>query len=62
MQVRSRSGEYISVPVIPGAVLVNIADLMQRWTSDHFVSAVSHEQQEVVEAVVSRSHDPTDDE
>lgn len=41
VQVRSRSGEFISVPIIPGAVLVNIADLMQRWTSDHFVSAVS---------------------
>lgn len=41
LQLRSRSGDYIDVPVVPGAVLVNIADLMQRWTSDRFVSAVS---------------------
>uniref|UniRef100_A0A667XQ35 Si:dkey-10o6.2 n=1 Tax=Myripristis murdjan TaxID=586833 RepID=A0A667XQ35_9TELE len=40
LQVLNRSGEYISVPVIPGAVLVNIADLMQRWTGDLFISAV----------------------
>lgn len=41
LQVLSRSGNYLDVPLVPGAVLVNIADLMQRWTSDCFVSAVS---------------------
>ncbi|XP_073709634.1 uncharacterized protein [Misgurnus anguillicaudatus] len=40
LQVLSRTGEYISAPAIPGTVLINIADLMQRWTSDVFVSAV----------------------
>lgn len=39
IQVRSVSGDFLEVPVVPGAVLVNIADLMQRWTSDIFVSA-----------------------
>ncbi|XP_068595624.1 uncharacterized protein [Brachionichthys hirsutus] len=39
LQVRTRSGEYIDVPVIPGAILINIGDLMQRWTSDQFTSA-----------------------
>ncbi|CAK6954499.1 uncharacterized protein si:dkey-10o6.2 [Scomber scombrus] len=38
LQVRRRSGEFIGAPSIPGAVLVNIADLMQCWTSDQFVS------------------------
>nr|XP_046250198.1 2-oxoglutarate-dependent dioxygenase htyE [Scatophagus argus] len=38
LQVRGRSGEYICAPVVPGAVLINIADLMQRWTSDRFIS------------------------
>ncbi|XP_038561023.1 2-oxoglutarate-dependent dioxygenase gloF-like [Micropterus salmoides] len=38
LQVRRRSGEFICPPAIPGAVLINIADLMQRWTSDQFVS------------------------
>ncbi|KAM9351536.1 uncharacterized protein ABDE67_006406 [Symphorus nematophorus] len=40
VQVRQRSGEFICAPCIPGAVLVNIADLMQRWTSDKFISVV----------------------
>ncbi|KAF7654877.1 hypothetical protein LDENG_00063650 [Lucifuga dentata] len=40
LEVLSRSGEYICAPSRPGAVLINIADLMQRWTSDTFVSVV----------------------
>lgn len=44
LQVRQRSGEFICAPSIPGAVLVNIADLMQRWTSDQLVSVVSREE------------------
>ncbi|XP_030586466.1 2-oxoglutarate-dependent dioxygenase htyE-like [Archocentrus centrarchus] len=40
LQVRARSGEFISVPCIPGAILINIADLMQRWTSDQFISVL----------------------
>ncbi|XP_071347913.1 uncharacterized protein [Trachinotus anak] len=40
LQVRRRSGEFICAPSIPGAVLINIADLMQRWTSDQFVSVL----------------------
>ncbi|XP_012717937.2 2-oxoglutarate-dependent dioxygenase htyE [Fundulus heteroclitus] len=38
LQVCTRSGEFVSVSSVPGAVLVNIADLMQRWTSDQLVS------------------------
>uniref|UniRef100_A0A4W4FD97 Isopenicillin N synthase-like Fe(2+) 2OG dioxygenase domain-containing protein n=1 Tax=Electrophorus electricus TaxID=8005 RepID=A0A4W4FD97_ELEEL len=33
LQVLSRKGEYVSVPSIPGAVLINTADLMQRLDS-----------------------------
>ncbi|XP_073709630.1 uncharacterized protein [Misgurnus anguillicaudatus] len=40
LQVLSRTGEYISAPPILGTILINIADLMQRWTSDVFVSSV----------------------
>ncbi|XP_014881862.1 UPF0676 protein C1494.01 isoform X2 [Poecilia latipinna] len=38
LQVCTRAGEFISAPCIPGTVLVNIADLMQRWTSDQLIS------------------------
>ncbi|XP_048827992.1 uncharacterized protein LOC125705784 [Brienomyrus brachyistius] len=41
LQVMNRSGEYVDAPAIPGTVLINIADLMQRWTSDVFIS-VNH--------------------
>ncbi|KAM8893215.1 uncharacterized protein AB9W97_012842 [Spinachia spinachia] len=40
LQVRRRSGEFTDVPCVPGAVLVNVADLMQRWTGDRLVSVV----------------------
>uniref|UniRef100_UPI0037E93394 uncharacterized protein n=1 Tax=Semicossyphus pulcher TaxID=241346 RepID=UPI0037E93394 len=40
LQVLSCSGEFINAPSIPGTVLLNIADLMQRWTSDRFVSVL----------------------
>ncbi|CAL8358294.1 unnamed protein product [Lota lota] len=40
LQVLSPSGAYIIAPGIPGTVLINIADLMQRWTSDRFISAI----------------------
>ncbi|XP_041651192.1 UPF0676 protein C1494.01-like isoform X2 [Cheilinus undulatus] len=40
LQVKNVSGEFVNAPCIPGAVLVNIADLMQRWTSDRFVSVL----------------------
>ncbi|KAF0040419.1 hypothetical protein F2P81_006317 [Scophthalmus maximus] len=40
LQVRRRSGEFMCAPCVPGTVLINIADLMQRWTSDQLVSVV----------------------
>lgn len=32
--------EYIPAPPIPGAIVVNVADLMQRWTADLLKSTV----------------------
>ncbi|KAF4101462.1 hypothetical protein G5714_017894 [Onychostoma macrolepis] len=40
LQVLNRAGELVSAPSIPGTVLINIADLMQRWNSVVYVSAV----------------------
>ncbi|KAG7473753.1 hypothetical protein MATL_G00099180 [Megalops atlanticus] len=40
LQVLSRSGEYVPAPSVPGTVLINIADMMQRWTGDIFISAI----------------------
>jgi len=40
LQIQRRNGEWIDAVPIPNTILVNIADLMQRWTSDKLVSSV----------------------
>ena len=38
LQVKRRGGDWVDVPVIPGAFMVNIGDLTMRWTNDVWVS------------------------
>jgi len=38
LQVRNRAGEWVAAPPIPGTYVINIGDLMARWTNDLFVS------------------------
>jgi isopenicillin N synthase-like dioxygenase len=38
LQVRTRSGDWIEAPVIPGALICNIGDCLMRWTNDVYVS------------------------
>jgi isopenicillin N synthase-like dioxygenase len=38
LQVRRRDGAWIEAPSIPGALVVNIGDLLMRWTNDIYVS------------------------
>ena len=38
LQVRPRGGDWIDVPHIPGAYVVNIGDCMMRWSNDTYVS------------------------
>lgn len=38
LEVKMRSGEYVPATPIPNTVLLNVADLMQRWTGDRLVS------------------------
>ena len=38
LQVRARSGEWVTAPPIEDTLVVNVGDLMARWTNDRFVS------------------------
>jgi len=40
LQVQRRDGEWIDANPIPNTVLINIADMMQRWTSDKLTAVV----------------------
>ena len=39
-QVENVNGQFVSAKPVKGTVLVNIADLMQRWTADKLKSTV----------------------
>lgn len=40
LQVLNSAGTWIQAPPIPGALIVNVGDLMARWTNDYFQSTV----------------------
>ena len=38
LEVRTRSGEWIKAPYLPGAFICNIGDCLMRWTNDIYTS------------------------
>ena len=40
LQVLNKNGEWVSAPPIPGALTVNVGDMLERATNDEFVSTV----------------------
>lgn len=40
--------EYVPAPPLPGTIVVNVADLMQRWTADQLKSTVDHVMKEMM--------------
>lgn len=40
LQVRDSGGRWVDVPAVPGALVVNIGDLMMQWTNDRWVSTM----------------------
>ena len=40
LQVRGKDGAWLDVPIVDGTFIVNIGDLMARWTNDRWVSTL----------------------
>lgn len=40
LQVLNSAGQWIMAPPMPGCFIVNVGDLMARWTNDYFASTV----------------------
>jgi isopenicillin N synthase-like dioxygenase len=40
LQVCNADGHWVDVPVVPGTFIINIGDLMARWTDDAWVSTL----------------------
>ena len=38
LQCRNRNGDWVDIPVIEGTLVVNLGDLLMRWTNDRWVS------------------------
>jgi isopenicillin N synthase-like dioxygenase len=38
LQVKLRNGGWVDVRPAPGVLVINIGDMMMRWTNDHWVS------------------------
>lgn len=40
LQVFTRANEWVDVPVVAGSLVINLGDMMQRWTNDRWVSTM----------------------
>jgi isopenicillin N synthase-like dioxygenase len=40
LQVQTPAGKWIDVARIPGAFIINVGDIMMRWTNDRFISTM----------------------
>jgi isopenicillin N synthase-like dioxygenase len=40
LQVCNAEGEWVDVPIVPGCFIINIGDLLARWTNDRWVSTL----------------------
>jgi len=38
LQTRNQDGDWVDVPVVEGALVINLGDFLMRWTNDRWVS------------------------
>ncbi|MEE2768779.1 MAG: 2-oxoglutarate and iron-dependent oxygenase domain-containing protein [Actinomycetota bacterium] len=38
LQIKSPTGEWVDIPIVPGAFVINLGDLMATWTNDRWKS------------------------
>lgn len=53
LEVLTQHGDWVPVPVIPGAFVVNLGDLMAQWTNDRYLST----RHRVVNPPLDKAHD-----
>jgi isopenicillin N synthase-like dioxygenase len=54
LQVRTLEGEWVDVPYVPGGFIINIGDMMQRWTNERWLSNMHRVVNPPVELFVSK--------
>ncbi|HVO16129.1 MAG TPA: 2OG-Fe(II) oxygenase family protein [Alphaproteobacteria bacterium] len=40
LEARNAAGDWIDIPPVPGTFVVNVGDLLQRWTNDVYISSL----------------------
>jgi isopenicillin N synthase-like dioxygenase len=40
LQMQTRAGEWLDVHTVPGSFVVNLGDMMARWTNDHWIATL----------------------
>ncbi len=40
LQVQTRAGDWLDAPNLPGVFIVNVGDMLMRWTNDRFLSTL----------------------
>ena len=53
LQVFNAAGDWVDVPIVPGAFIINIGELMARWTNDRWIATLHR----VVNPPRAKAHD-----
>ena len=40
LEIKNSNDEWFSAPIIPGAFLINVGYMIQRWTNDYYMATI----------------------